>query len=252
MGTAEGVAVEAAGVDLVETLEMLRDELVMGSNAVHEGMLSRLNLAANLTVSERGMRTNGCSRRTEMVGCKRIVRVSCTNSAGLASVEIAARETVGPDYMMTRTVINPLASERSCRPAVCAQAMTETMRRKGMTREAMRSERMHAANVHAAKARMEGAGATNMHPTKTWMKTTAATDVHSTEAARMKTPATAAKTARSSRRAFSCEAQRAQRNAAGESCEKQLVHSVSSINGRCGRSAGTARRFLLSPEIQHQ
>ena len=117
MGTAERVAVEAIAIELVETLEMLRDELVMGSDAVHEGMLSCLKLAANLTVRERGMRTSGCaSRSTDMARCERI-RVRCTNGTGLA---IAAGETVGTDDVMARTVINPVTGERSCRPAVCA------------------------------------------------------------------------------------------------------------------------------------
>ena len=58
------------------------------------------------------MRTNGCaSRRTERVGCERIVSVRCTNSAELASVEIAAGETVGTDDMMAWTVIKPVTGE---------------------------------------------------------------------------------------------------------------------------------------------
>jgi hypothetical protein len=66
---------------------------------------------------------------------------------------------------------------------------------------------MHAANVHAAKARMKGTAAANVHSTSAWVSTA---------------------TALAGCRGFSYEAQRAERDAAGESCKNPPAHNFPS------------------------
>ena len=104
---------------------------------------------------------------------------------------------------------------------------------------------MHTADVHAAKAGMKGAADTNVHTAKARVKPATAANVHSTEAARMKTATNGVKTAWRGGRAFRYKAQRAQRDTAGESCHKQLVHSVSSIIDAAGALLLRLRVTLL-------
>jgi hypothetical protein len=85
---------------------------------------------------------------------------------------------------------------------------------------------MHAANVHAAKARMKGTTSANVHAAKARMKGTTSANVHST--AWVSTAATAAAAALAGCRGFSYEAQRAEYNAAGESCKNPPAHKFSS------------------------